>query len=86
LEPSTTKVLKIFFDGSTKGEKVVLFGLSTCTKGERLNFYSSNILNSTGTTFSPLGPVQSPQEIEAKKTKMYFFWVFVPVQILYFWA
>jgi hypothetical protein len=35
----------------TEVEKAVLFGLGTATKGEKLNIYSSNILN------SPLIPV-----------------------------
>jgi hypothetical protein len=39
----------------TKDKKVVLFGFSTGTKSEKLNFYSSNILN------SPLVPVLVPK-------------------------
>ena len=41
------------------------------------------LLNPKSTTFSPFLPVQSLQEIEAKKK---FFRVFVPVQIPYFWT
>jgi hypothetical protein len=60
---------------------LVLFGLSTGTKSEKLNFYSSNILNSPlvpvlkpkSTNFSPLVPVQSPQEIDEKISKKSFF-------------
>jgi hypothetical protein len=56
---------------------VVLFGFSTGTKCEKLNFDSSNILNSIlvpglnpkSTTFSPLVPVQRPQEIDEKNSK-----------------
>jgi hypothetical protein len=56
----------------------VLFGFSTGTKSEKLNFYSTNILNSLlvrvlnpkSTTFSHLVPVQSPQE---KNSKIVFF-------------
>jgi hypothetical protein len=52
----------------------ISWGLCTGTKGEKLKFYSSNILNSSigpglnpkSITFSPLVPVQSPQEIEIK--------------------
>jgi hypothetical protein len=40
------------------------------------------VLNPKSTTFSPLGSVQSPQEIEKIKKK--FFGVFVPVQIPHF--
>jgi hypothetical protein len=65
----------------TKGEKVVLFGFSTGTKCEKLNFYSTNILNSPLvpspnpkiTTFSPLVPVQSPQENEEIISKKVLF-------------
>jgi hypothetical protein len=54
---------------------VVHFGFSTGSKSEKLNFYSSNILNSLlvpvlnpkCTTFSHLVPVQRPQEIEDLK-------------------
>jgi hypothetical protein len=50
------------------------------TKGEKLSFYSLNILSSPlvpvlnpkSTTFSPLGPVLSPVEIEEKKQKKNF--------------
>jgi hypothetical protein len=50
-------------------------------KSEKLNFYSSNILNSPlvpvlnpkSTTFSHLVPVQGPQEIEEKNSKKVFF-------------
>jgi hypothetical protein len=56
---------------------VVLFGISTGTKSEKLNVYTINILNSALvpvinpkiTTFSPLVPVQRPQEIEEKNSK-----------------
>jgi hypothetical protein len=73
-----------------KGKKLVLFGFSIGTKGEKLNFYSSNILNSPlipvlnpkRTTFLPLVPVQRPQGIDEKN----FFWVLVPEQIPYFWT
>jgi hypothetical protein len=71
---------------------MVLSGLSTGTKGEKLNFYSSNILNSPlvlnpkGNTFSPLVQVLSPKEIGEKNSKKVFFWVFVPVQMTYFWT
>jgi hypothetical protein len=76
----------------TKGQKVVLFGFDTGTKSEKLKCYSSNILNSLlvpvlnpkSSTYLPLVPVQSPQEIEEKNSKKSFFWVFVPVQIPYF--
>ena len=61
------------------------------TKGEKLNFYSSNILNSPlvpvlnpkSTTFSHLVPVQRPQEIDETNSK---FWVILPVQIPYLWT
>jgi hypothetical protein len=39
----------------TKCENVVLFGFSIGTKGEKLNFYATNILN------SPLVPVLNPK-------------------------
>jgi hypothetical protein len=60
---------------------VVLIGLSTGTKCEKLNFYSINILNSPlvpvldpkSKTFSPLVPVQRPQEIDEKNSKKDFF-------------
>ncbi len=52
--------------GITKSKKVVLFGFSTGTIAEKLNFYSSNILD------SPLVPVLSPQGIEEKNPK--FWW------------
>ena len=57
----------------TKCGKVVLFGFSTGTMSEILNFYSSNILNSKSTTFSHLVPVQRPQEIEEKNSEKVFF-------------
>jgi hypothetical protein len=65
----------------TKGEKVVLFGFSIGTKGEKFNFHTTNILNSPlvpilnpkSTTFSPWVPVQRPQE---KKSKKVFFGYF----------
>jgi hypothetical protein len=55
----------IFF--GTKGEKVVLLEFSTGSKGEILNFYASNnlnspftsVLNPISTTFSSLDPIQS---------------------------
>jgi hypothetical protein len=70
-------------------EKVVLIGFSTGTKSEKLNFYSSIILNSLlvpvlypkSNTFSHLAPKKSK-----KKFQKSFFWVFVPVQIPYFWT
>jgi hypothetical protein len=43
------------------------------------------VLNPKITTFSPLVPVQSPQEIEEKNSKN-FFWVFISVQIPYIWT
>jgi hypothetical protein len=60
---------------------MVLFGFSTGTKSEKLNSYSPNILksplvpvlNPKSTTFSPLVPVQSIQEIEEKNSKKVFF-------------
>jgi hypothetical protein len=60
------------FCTGTKCEKVVLFVFFTGIKGEKLNFYFSNILNSPLipvlnpkiSTFSHLIPVQRPQEIE----------------------
>jgi hypothetical protein len=64
-----------------KCEKVILFGFSTGTKSEKLDFHSTNILNSTlvpvlnpkSTTFSPLPiPVQSPKEIVEKFQKKFF--------------
>jgi hypothetical protein len=66
----------------TNCEKVVLFGFSTGTKGEKLKCYSSNIQNSPlvpvqnpkSTTFSHLVTVLSPQEIEEIKKDL--FWVF----------
>jgi hypothetical protein len=45
----------------TKGEKVVLFGFSTGTNTEKLNFYSSNIHN------SPFIAVLSLREKKFKK-------------------
>jgi hypothetical protein len=64
----------------TKGEKVVIFGFSTGTKDEfrifeELNFNFSllvSVLNTKITTFSPLVPVQSPQEIDEKIQKKLF--------------
>jgi hypothetical protein len=64
----------------TKGQKVVLFGFSTGIKSEKLNFYSSNILNSLlvpvlnpkSTNFWPLVPVQSTLKIEEKNSKKFF--------------
>jgi hypothetical protein len=44
------------------------------------------VLNPKITTFSPLVPVQRPQEIKEKISKKVFFWVFVPVQIPYYWT
>jgi hypothetical protein len=64
----------------TKGKKVVLFGLSTDPKGEKLKFlffeYSLSVpvLNPKSVTFSHLVPVQRPQEIERKSSKVAFFW------------
>jgi hypothetical protein len=60
---------------------VALFGFSTGTKSEKLNFYSSNILNlplvpvlnPKSTTFLPLVPVQRPQEIDENSSKKLFF-------------
>jgi hypothetical protein len=61
---------------------VVLFGFSTGTKCETLEFlilqYSNisllvPVLNPKSTTFSPLVPVQRPQEIDEKKSKKSFF-------------
>jgi hypothetical protein len=63
----------------------------TGTKGEKLNFYSSNILN------LPLVPVLNPksatfgtgtkiQRNRRKKFKKSFFPRLVPVQIPYFWT
>jgi hypothetical protein len=43
-----------------------IFGFSTDTIGEKLNFYYSDILN------SPLVPVLSPIEIEEKYSKKVF--------------
>jgi hypothetical protein len=59
----------------------ISWGLCTGTKREKLNFYSSNILNSPlvpalnpkSTTFSPLVQVQSPQEIQENNSKKVFF-------------
>jgi hypothetical protein len=70
----------------TKGEKVLLFGFSTGSKSEKLNFYSSNIINSPlvpvlnpkSTTFSHLVPVQSSQEIEEKNSLVYFGYLYRP--------
>jgi hypothetical protein len=45
-----------------KGEKVVLFGFSNGTKGE-FRIFEENWIS---TTFTPLGPVLSPLEIEVK--------------------
>jgi hypothetical protein len=44
------------------------------------------VLNPKSTTLSPLVPVQRPQEIDEKNSKKVFFWVFVPVQIPFFWT
>jgi hypothetical protein len=60
-----------------KGKKEVLFGLSTGTKSDKLQFYSSNILNSSlvpvlnpkSTSFLLLIPVQRPQEIDERNLK-----------------
>jgi hypothetical protein len=60
---------------------VILLGFSTGTKSEKLNFYSSNILNSPlvmvlnpkSITFSHLVPVQRPLEIEEKNSKKVLF-------------
>jgi hypothetical protein len=84
--------LRYFWGLCQKGQKVVLFGFSRVTKSEKLNFYSSNILNSLLgpvlnpkiATFWPLVPVQSPQEIENFKNS--FYWVIVPFQLPYFWT
>jgi hypothetical protein len=78
----------------TKCEKVVLFGISTGTKSEKLNFYSLNILNSLlvlvlnpkSTTFSPLQrPDTKTPRNRRKKFKKRFFWVYLLVQLPYFW-
>jgi hypothetical protein len=69
------------FLGDLEGKKVVLFGFCNGTKCEKLNFYSSNILNSPlvpvlspkSTTFTPLVSVLSPQEIDEKNSKKVFF-------------
>jgi hypothetical protein len=47
----------------------ISWGLSTGTKGEKLNFYPPNIHN------SPLVPVLCPHEIEEKEFNNSFFWV-----------
>jgi hypothetical protein len=77
---------------------MVIFGLSTSTKSEKLKFYSSNILNSLlvpllnskSTTFSPLVPVQSLQEIEEKNSKKGFLGICTGVENFswdfYFWT
>jgi hypothetical protein len=60
-----------------KGVKLLLFGFRIGTKGEKLNSYFSNILNSPlvlvlypkSTTFSHLEPVLSSLEIEEQNTK-----------------
>jgi hypothetical protein len=65
----------------TKCEKVVLFGFSTGNKGEFRIFEEQKfnfsplipVLNTKSSTFSSLGPVQSPQEIEEKNSKKVFF-------------
>ena len=63
--------------------KVILFGFSTGTKSEKLNFYSSNILNSS------LVPVLNPQDLKKsmqkfKKWYLYRFkyLIFVPKKFL----
>jgi hypothetical protein len=71
---------------------MILFGISTGTKSEKLNFYFSNIHNTPlvpvlipkSTIFSHLVPIQRPQEIKEKNQKI-FFWVSIPVRIPYFW-
>jgi hypothetical protein len=73
----------------TNGEKVVLFGFSTGNKSEKIKFLFYKYSKFTflkSTTFSPLVPVQRPQEIDEKNSKKVFFWVFLPLQIPYFWA
>ena len=67
----------------TKGEKVVLFGLSIGTKGEKLNFYSSNFNNSSLVlTYSPLmvRGSRSPRNRRTKIKKLSFL-VFDSVQV-----
>jgi hypothetical protein len=76
----------------TEDEKVVLFGFRTGSKGKNINFYSSNIHNSylipvltpKNTTFSNV-ILEIPKKSNTKFIKSNF-WVFVPVQIAYFWA
>jgi hypothetical protein len=58
---------------------MVLFGLSTGTKGKFRILQKKNLI------FSPLVSVNSPQEIE-ETNRNKFFRVFLPVQIPYFWT
>jgi hypothetical protein len=66
----------------------ISWGVSTGSKDEFRIFEEKKIkfsllapvLNPKISSFSPLEPVQSPQEIEEKN------WVIVPVQIAYFWT
>ena len=58
--------------------KVVLFGLITGSRGEKLNFYTTNIspllpvINPKSTTFLHLVPVQRPRKIKEKIPKKSF--------------
>jgi hypothetical protein len=77
----------------TKCEKVVLFGFSIGTKCEKLNFYTTNnlnsllvpVLNPKSTTFSHFGHGTKTSNLRKKFIKS-FFWIFVRVQIPYFWT
>jgi hypothetical protein len=71
---------------------VALFGFSTGTKSEKLNFYSSNILNlplvpvlnPKSTTFLPLVQVQSPKKSKKIVQKNFFLGIGTGPNTLFF--
>jgi hypothetical protein len=65
----------------TKCEKVVIFGFSAGTKREKLNFYSSNILNSHA-----FGTGTKTPKIEENNSNKNFFMGFYTGTNTYFWT
>jgi hypothetical protein len=68
---------------------VVLFELITGSKGEKLNFYTTNIspllpvINPKSTTFLHMVSVQRPREIKEKNSKKAFFGICTGPKTLY---